>query len=537
MNTFLSLLGFLLLGSFPCFAALDSTSVATQNSAAPALFSDAERAQNVAFWNAPNRYEIGARQGTRSSGVFVVRLTPEASIWFKAFNRALQSQKFAAAPSALPIATRTRIWEEWTAAKLAFDRALAAQNASRANAQIFEAPPAISGAGATPNFKPNPAPDAAGVAPLNIAPKPNLALDGKAQETTAPPTISNPAALPGTAAPQTPIAPIRTASPIIAPPIIAPPTIAPALPPHPGPIPPDLLATVGNAPPLAACVAPVRYTIRFESGEVFNFTDYILTLNPRNPSFRFAQGVASIGTALSKIAPDEVERIFAAANLSLSQTRVMRAVSLLEGGFDGINTYDSGFVSVGFIQFAALENGDGSLGELLRWEKVKSPLDFARDFHDFGIDVSADGLLTVLDPSSGAELRGGEAVRKIIDDKRLTAVFQLAGRRSVAFRAAQIEVAKANYYPADLPVEVNLNGQILKGFVRDAVGSEAGLATLFDRKVNVGNVRILNGLLAQLMLKHNLTRFEDVAPFERELILALKWRRDFLKDATLTQPA
>ncbi len=431
----------------------------------------------------------------------MVRLTPEASMWFGAYGRALKAAKTpllqdAAIPfvtasviTPAPLTPATR-WENWVAAKLAFDRAFATQQAQIANAQLFEPP----------------APLPANLAPNGIAaPKQDSASDPTKELAAA--NSTNPA-----------------------PPV----SVAP---PHPGPIPGDLLAAVGNAPPFAAPVLPRRYTVRFESGELFVYTDYIPTLNPRYPSFRFPQGVASIGTALSKIAPDELNRVFAAARISPSQARVMRAVSLLEGGFDSINTYDTGFVSVGFIQFAALEGGNGSLGALLQWEKNWNPREFDRDFRAFGVDVSSEGVLVVLDPASGAELSGQEAVRKIIDDKRLIAVFHLAGRCSVAFRAAQIEVAKAEYYPADLPVEVNLNGQIVKGLVRDVVKSEAGMATLFDRKVNVGNVRLLNSVLSQLMLKYNLTRFEEVAPFERELISALKWRRDFLQDATLNQPA
>jgi ribosomal 30S subunit maturation factor RimM len=209
---------------------------------------------------------------------------------------------------------------------------------------------------------------------------------------------------------------------------------------------------------------------------------------------------------------------------------------LLEGGFDSINTYDTGFLSVGFIQFATLEGGSGSVGELLLYEKKHSPSEYTRDFLQFGVDVTQEGVLVVVDPSTGVELRAREAVLKVVDDKRLAAVFQLAGLRSTAFRAAQINVAKNRYYPADLPIQVTLNGQTLTGRVRDIIRSEAGLATLFDRKVNLGNIRLLNQVLTQTMVKRNLTKLDQLIPFEREIITAMKWRRDFLKDATLQQP-
>lgn len=425
--------------------------------AAPAtpLFSDAERAGVIAYWNAPQRYEMGPRADAAKNGAYVVRQTPAASRWFNAFNRHLKPGKLAPTKNAVEITEASRPWEAWVVAKLAYDRALAAQQAAVANAQLFGAP------------------------------------------------------LPAETQP---------------------------LPPHPGPIPAALLAAVGNAPPFAAVAMPRRHTVRFASGEVISYTDHIAPGNPRNPYLRFAEGVASGGTALSKMAPEELDRIFAASNLTPTEARVMRAISLLEGGFDSINTYDTGFLSVGFIQFAALEGGGGSLGDVLKRQKRQNPLEFARDFRELGVDVTPDGLLVVVDPSSGAELVGNEAVLKIIDDKRLTAVFHLAGQRSTAFRAAQIQVAKNNYYPADLPVSVVIGDQTLTGRAGDLIKSEAGLATLFDRKVNLGNIRILNDVLQQVMLKHGLTRLEETLPYEREIIAAVQWRKDFLKDKTLSQP-
>ena len=52
------------------------------------LFSPAERARIVGFWNAAGRYQSGPdlpQDGKR----WVTRLTPAASIWFRAYTRAL----------------------------------------------------------------------------------------------------------------------------------------------------------------------------------------------------------------------------------------------------------------------------------------------------------------------------------------------------------------------------------------------------------------------------------------------------------------
>ena len=73
-------------------------------------------------------------------------------------------------------------------------------------------------------------------------------------------------------------------------------------------------------------------------------------------------------------------------------------------------------------------DGTGSLAEVLREMKTSNPADFATYFHSMGIDVDSVAL-TVVDPATGTILRGGDAVTKVMDDKRLTAVFQRAGHR------------------------------------------------------------------------------------------------------------
>ena len=182
------------------------------------------------------------------------------------------------------------------------------------------------------------------------------------------------------------------------------------------------------------------------------------------------------------------------------------------------------------------DDGKHSLCEVLQREKTEHADDFARDFHAFGMDVSADGVLTVVDPATGAELAGAEAVRKTVDDKRLTAIFQRAGRHSMAFRAAQIEVAKAHYWPTDDAFTITVDGRTVTGKVSDVITSEAGIATLFDRKVNRGSVAPFAEVLTKVMTAHGLTQLKDAVPYEKEIVAALKYRTDYLQDPTLSQP-
>lgn len=522
----------------PLLAVAGLTLMGVSSSWAAPLFTDDERADVMNYWNTPGSYSIvgpGVRADRKDKdkvpikepGPYVVRQTPEASVWIAAYNRAVKAIKTPTGEVAQIQTPETQDWAKWIEAKLAYDIAFAGQQAAAANAALATA--ITTGAGIEPMGAatvtlPLPATASAPGAP-NPAP-------GAAMGFVAPtgPALALPVPIgPLTPLPQTPVT--LPTVPLVA---TVPLSAQRPLPPFPGPIPAALLAAVGNPPAFAAAVAPLRYRVKFESGETFTYNSYLPFKN--YPSFRFAQGVASEGTNLTKLPPDELDRIFAAGNMTPFEGRVMRGVSLLEGGFDSINTYDTGYLSVGFIQFATLGDGAGSLGSVLQYEKRNVPQEFARDFHAYGVDVNEAGAIVVVDPATGAELAAGEAVLKVIDDKRLTAVFHLAGTRSTAFRSAQIYTAKAQYYPADLPVSVTLNGQTLTGKVSDVIRSEAGMATLFDRKVNTGNIRPMNEVLAQVMAAHNLTKLEDLLPYEREVVAKMTYRHDFLKDTTLAQP-
>ena len=235
----------------------------------------------------------------------------------------------------------------------------------------------------------------------------------------------------------------------------------------------------------------------------------------------------------------ELDGLMRAAGLTPFEAHVVGAVSRLEGGFDAVNTYDTGFVSVGFIQFITATGGDGSLASVLAAEKANAPADFARDFHLRGIDVTPQGIYAALDPATGAELTGPEAVQKTIHDPRLVAAFQAAGRSSRAFRVAQIGAAKRGYYPADdlhhrhAPRRRDPDRPRRRHVLR----SEAGMATAFDRKVNTGHAAPeVAAAVQSVMAAHSLTTLADVAPYEREVVTLLKYRADFLADKTLTQP-
>lgn len=307
-------------------------------------------------------------------------------------------------------------------------------------------------------------------------------------------------------------------------------------PPNPGPIPAALFNLAGEPPAFADVVSPSAHRIRFDDGVQIDYVDNP-NMRPRYAYYRFPQGVMHAGNRVRDMAPAELERLFEEAGVTASERRVMAVVSLLEGGFESVNTYDTGFVSVGFIQFACLSGGAGSLGQVLLKLKSEKPDEFQTHFRRLGIDVTPSGQLAAISLLNGEELWGPRAAQAIIDDKRLIAVFQRAGQVSRAFRVAQIAVAKEQYYPANDAVSVTLSdGRSLSGIVSDFIKSESAMAILMDRKVNTGKLDPLAEVIAFCAEECNAKELKDLSRYERDIAAALKYRKDYLLDASLTQP-
>lgn len=306
-------------------------------------------------------------------------------------------------------------------------------------------------------------------------------------------------------------------------------------PPEPGPAPQSLLNLAGPPPSFAGVVAPLRHIVRLEPGSEFVYQDNP-NMRPRFAYYRFPQGVMLGGKAVRTLPAQELDALLQSAGIGPAEGRVMRSVSLLEGGFESINTYDTGFLSVGFIQFATLAGGAGSLGSVLKRMKADAPEAFQSDFRRFGIDVAESGEVLVVDPETGAELQGSVAVKKIIDDKRLVAPFQRAGMGR-PFRIAQLQIALEQYFPGSDKVRLTVRNRVIEGKVSDVIRSEAGLATLMDRKVNTGKIDILFDVLCEVAEHANATTLAELAAFEKDIVAAVQFRKDYLADPTLSQPA
>ena len=260
-------------------------------------------------------------------------------------------------------------------------------------------------------------------------------------------------------------------------------------------------------------------------------------VSPTYPKLTNETGVGRSGTKLTN--RSDAAAIFTAAGVTdATVIKVMTKVSAEEGGFEAVNTYDTGFISIGFIQFISGADGTGSLADVLREMKTSNPADFAAYFHSMGIDVDSVAL-TVVDPATGTILRGSDAVTKVRDDKRLTAVFQRAGIDSLSFRAAQVKRAQAAYYLAPKSFTVTKAGVTISGKYEDVLTSEAGKVALMDRAVQKGAGGAKSKFetaCKAVMTAHGATTVADLARYEIEIIPTLKNRIEVLSATDLTQP-
>lgn len=330
-----------------------------------------------------------------------------------------------------------------------------------------------------------------------------------------------------------------------------------------------------GAPPTPAFRIQNDYDVKLPGEqEHIDYRDY-----PVSPGYQYLldpSGVAHAGTKVGK--RSNIDSLLAQAGISdpVAQ-KVMKKVSTEEGGFEAVNTYDTGYVSVGFIQFISGKTGNGSLADVLRRMKASDPAQFATYFHSLGIDVDSKGVV-VVDPASGQVLRGEAAVSKIMADKRLTAVFQHAGDESSSFQVAQLQQAHQSYYMANKHFEIkvasltdssNPAGATVKyfygknaekearkaagkdpkkvvqmvssisGIYGDVLTSEAGKTAIMDRAVQrgVGSAqKEFEKACVQLLTQHQLLTKADLVAYERQIIPHVQNRIDVLQASDLSQP-
>lgn len=444
-----------------------------------AIFSIEQRESIVRWWQQDNRYQIELASMDAIKGPFAARLNTNASIWFLSYTKFVGgSRKLPPTQIALGLDRgETKGWEAWLTARTKYDWAIAKAEAQRRNNLLLSPP-----------------------------------QDGLVDETKKS---------------QTKRQKQQIQSPIV-------------IPPAPGSAPQSLIDALGPPPIIATVVSPNKHIVHFDSTGTLATDTVELIDNVQVPEryayYRFQNGVNSL--AQPGLAPDNerIKLIFAEAGLSDIALKAFTAISHLEGSFESSQTYDTGFVSIGFIQFTSGQKGNGTLINTLQDEKTNAPEAYNQDFQRYGIDITPDGLITVIDPKSGGELTGVSAVKCIVEEPRLVAVFVNAGRNSAAWKAAQVRSAYKNYWPMEDEITLHLGGDKLTCLVSDIISSEAGAATLLDRKVNTGNISEFGEVTSRIARAHGATTIGEIRPYEREIIAALRYRVDYLNSKDLTQP-
>ena len=71
----------------------------------------------------------------------------------------------------------------------------------------------------------------------------------------------------------------------------------------------------------------------------------------------------------------------------------------------------------------------------------------------------------------------------------------------------------------------------------DFIKSEAGMATLMDRKVNTGNLGNLPSIASSIAATNDLRTVDALSQFEGEIVRQLRFRKDYLADSSLSQPS
>jgi hypothetical protein len=307
----------------------------------------------------------------------------------------------------------------------------------------------------------------------------------------------------------------------------------------------------GN-PPAKTYEKPTKYEVTAPDGTKFIYEDHVHTTDGLYVEFDDGVGNSGKTGGASKI-----ESVYNNSGVQASSPQTVKKVftvlSDLEGKFDAINTYDTGYVSAGFIQFISKSDGQGPLAAVLRDMKAKAPAEFKTYFQDLGIDVDNAGISVVdQDSTTDALLHGNAAVTKIRTDKRYTAKFQYAGAKSAEYQYAQARIAYKQYYFPDMNFSLDLDVPdppppkktkkvTVTGKYRDVLKSEAGKVASVDRCVQRGepNARkTFHDACQEVVIANALTNptVEDLAQHQLDIVKKMKNRKDVLSDSTLSQP-
>lgn len=205
-----------------------------------------------------------------------------------------------------------------------------------------------------------------------------------------------------------------------------------------------------------------------------------------SPYMVYPQGIVYGGQSAIELDVQTIESV----GLTANQAKALQYVSLHEGKFDAINSYDKAIFSYGFIQFTGASAVGGSLNRVLASMKAYAPAAFQRVFQRVGIDSEGAGTLptTTVVTENGSRLRNDDAWLYIQRNLHLYGAFIQAGYEPSLIRE-QLRMANMLYVQAALnfKLDVTLGGiRIIVPKISEVITSEGALTAVIALAVNQG---------------------------------------------------
>lgn len=248
-----------------------------------------------------------------------------------------------------------------------------------------------------------------------------------------------------------------------------------------------------------------RRDVRFDN-QSYRFRDH-----QEHQSTRFLE---AFGPASGESGRHQVVAQWIREHVTGSDRRILMAISVAEGGFGSLNTYDKARVSWGLIQF-----NRGSFVRVLQAARSADPVAFQNRFEQYGITVAGDdrseepaeaetqwpgdtswsGELYVYDHGSHVWTAGTRAAEIIQQDPRYQVLLVRAGDEE-SVRAAQVEEALRSYVAdiLDMRITLHLSSGHVTLRIADVATTELLVFCIGDIAVHYGPGRAgpwLEGLL------------------------------------------
>lgn len=173
--------------------------------------------------------------------------------------------------------------------------------------------------------------------------------------------------------------------------------------------------------------------------------------NSNSAHMVYANGVMYAGQSNIQLDVNSIASI----GLSQNHAKALQYVSVHEGKFDAINSYDKAIFSYGFVQFVGKQEHGASLNDVLNSMRTNAGNAFQQVFGRVGIG-SEGRTVTVLD-DRGSKLTNDQAWLYIQKDVRLAGAFIQAGF-DPSLVLEQLRMANNLYVQPSLKRAIDVNG-------------------------------------------------------------------------------